>query len=297
MHQDGGDQQAAPAPAPGGGGGGGLLGGGLPAPPQVEPLDNMGAIGAAVAAIANDSAPMVSVLEGMAAKINTLTMDNRFTKQENQQLVVEARKAKLAALVGKLTNPMSIRAVTLNSKMNDMIQDLLSTIKSNGNLCVPVSFDGTTILIKAQVVVLEEMSRLILRDNEVHQIAKDSHIGWALLPFLDEEETASEEKESLKLIKSKAISDAEKAYMSFHVDKNKTSSYSKGAGGRGGASTRGARKGKGGRGGKGKGKSNLNQVAGETVGNSSKPRSGGCHRCGGPHFVRSCTVAVQKPAS
>ena len=45
-------------------------------------LDNMGAIGAAV--VANDSAPMVSVLEGMAVKINTLTMDNRFTEQENQ---------------------------------------------------------------------------------------------------------------------------------------------------------------------------------------------------------------------
>ena len=104
------------------------------------------------------------------------------------------------------------------------------------------------------------MSRLILRDNEVHQIAKDSHIGWALLPFLDEEETASDEKESLKLIKSKAISDAEKAYMSFHVDKNKTSSYSKGAGSRGGASTCGARKGKGGRGVKGKGKPNLNPI-------------------------------------
>ena len=298
MEQNGGDQGLQPPVAdPGGGGGGGLLGGGLPAPPPAEPLDNMGSIGAAVIAIANDSAPIISVLEGMAAKINTLTMDNRFTKQENQQLVAAARKAKLAALIGKLTNPMSIRAVTLNSKMNDMIQDLLSTLKSNGQLCVPVSFDGTTILIEAQVVVLEEMSRLLLRDNEVHQIAKDSHIGWALLPYLDEEETASEEKESLKLIKSKAISDAEKAYMSFHVDKNKTSSYSKGSGGRGGASTRGARKGKGGRGGKGKGKSNLNQVAGGTVGKSSKPRSGGCHRCGGPHFVRSCTVAVQKPAS
>ena len=217
MHQDG-DQQAAPAPVPGGG---------LQAPPQVEPLDNIGAIGTAVAAIANDSVPMVSVLEGMAAKINILTMDNRFTKQENQQLVVEARNAKLAALVGKLTNPMSIRSVTLKGKMNDMIQDLLSTIKSNGNLCVPVSIDSTTILVKAQVVVREEMS---------------------VYAF---------------------------SCVSFHVDKNKTSSYSKGAGGRGGASTRGARKGKEGRGGKGKGKTNLNQVSGGTV----------------------ATVAVQKPAS
>ena len=113
----------------------------------------------------------------------------------------------------------------------------------------------------------------------------------------DEEETATEEKDSLKLIKSKDISTAEKAYMSFNLDKNKTSSFNKGSGGRGGASTRGARKGKGGKGGKGNGKSNLNQVSGGTVGKSNKPRSGGCHRCGGPHFVRSCTVAVQKPAS
>ena len=290
------DHQQAPGAAPGGGVDGGPLAGGQ-APPLVNPLEDMGAIGAAVANIANDAGPMVSVLENMVAKINTLTTDNRFTKLENQQLVIAARKAKLAVLVGKLTNPMSIRAVTLNAKLNDMIEDMLSTIKSNGQLRVPVSFDGTTILIEAQVVVLEEMSRLLLRDTEVHQIAKDSHIRWALLPFLDEEETAAEEKESLKLIKSKAISDAEKAFMSFHVDKNKTSTYSKGAGARGGASTRGARKGKGGRGGKGKGKNNINQVSGGTVGKSSKPRSGGCHRCGGPHFVRSCTVAVQKPAA
>ena len=161
--------QQAPGAAPGGGVDGG--------PPLLEPLEDMGAIGAAVANIANDAGQMVSVLENMTAKINTLTSDNRFTKLENQQLVIAARKAKLAVLVGKLTNPMSIRAVTLNAKMNDMIQDLLSTIKSNGQLRVPVSFDGMTILIEAQVVVLEEMSRLLLRDTEVHQIAKESHIA------------------------------------------------------------------------------------------------------------------------
>ena len=289
-------QQQAPEAAPGGGVNGGAPVG-AQAPPLLQPLEDMGDIGAAVADITVNGGQMVSVLETMAAQINTLKVDSRFTKLENKQLVIAARKAKLAALVGKLTNPMSIRAVTLNAKLNDMIQDLLSTIKSNGQLRVPVSFDGTTILIEAQVVVLEEMSRLLLRDTEVHQIAKESHIGWALLPFLDEEETAAEEKDSLKLIKSKVISDAEKAFMSFHVDKNKIYTYSKGAGGRGGVSTRGARKGKGGRGGKTKGKTSLNQVSGGNVGKSSKPRSGGCHRCGGPHFVRSCTVAVQKPAA
>ena len=287
-------QQQAPGAAPGGGAPVGAQA------PLLQPLEDMGDIGAAVADITVDGGPMVSVLETMAAKINTLTVDSRFTKLENQQLVIAARKAKLAALVGKLTNPMSIRAVTMNAKLDNMVQDLLSTIKSNGQLRVPVSFDDMTLLIESQVVVLEELSRLLLRDTEVHLITKESHIGWALLPFLDEEETAEEEKESLKLIKSKVISDAEKAFMSFHVDKNKIYTYSKGAGGRGGGrggrggvSTRGARKGKGGRG----GKANINQVSGGNVGKSSKPRSGGCHRCGGPHFVRSCTVAVQKPAA
>ena len=89
MHQDGGDQQA-PVPAPGCAGDGDLLGDGLPTPPQVHPLDNMGSIGAVVTAITNVCDPMVSVLEGMVAKINILTLVNRFTKQENQHLVVAA---------------------------------------------------------------------------------------------------------------------------------------------------------------------------------------------------------------
>ena len=69
--------------------------------------------------------------------------------------------------------------------------------------------------------------------------------------------------------------------------------------GRGGASAGtscGGGKGKGKGKGRGKGKSTLNGVAAGGVGKSSKPRNGGCHRCGGPHFVRACTVAIQKPA-
>ena len=292
------DPLHAPEVAPGGG----VIGGGAPVGAQapLQPLEDMIDITAAVQDISVNSAPMVNVLETMAAQINTLKVDSRFTKLENKHLLIAARKAKLAVLVGKLTNPMSIRAVTMNAKLDNMVQDLLAIIKSNGQLRVPVSIDDMTILIESQVVVLEELSRILLRDTEIHLITKESHIGWALLPFLDEEETAEEEKDSLKLIKSKVITDAGKAFMSFHVDKNKIYLHSKGAGGRGGG--RGARGGaRGGRGGKGKGgrggKASLNQVAGGNVGKSSKPRSGGCHRCGGPHFVRSCTVAVQKPAA
>ena len=116
-----------------------------------------------------------------------------------------------------------------------------------------------------------------------------------MLPYLDEEETAVEEKDSLKLIKSKAIAAAEKSYMTYTLDKSKTSTFSRGGVGKGvkGQGVKGKGKGKG----RGKARSTLNGVAGGSVAKGSKPRSGGCHRCGGPHFVRACTVAVQKPAS
>ena len=188
------DPLHAPEVAPGVAPGGGVIGGGAPvgAQAQAQPLEDMIDITAAVQDISVNSAPMVSVLETMAAQINTLKEDRRFTKLENRHLLIAARKAKLAVLVGKLTNPMSIRAVTMNAKLDNMVQDLLNIIKSNGQLSVPVSFDDMTILIESQVVVLEELSRLLLRDTEIHLITKESHIGWALLPFLDEEETAAE---------------------------------------------------------------------------------------------------------
>ena len=86
---------------------------------------------------------------------------------------------------------------------------------------------------------MEEITRLLHRDCEVHQVAKDSHLGWSLLPFLDEEETAYEERDSSKLIKSKEVVTAEKAYMSYHLDKGKTASFSGTGSGRGAANNRG----------------------------------------------------------
>ena len=189
---------------------------------------------------------------------------------------------------------MSQRAVTNNFRILHIIDDILTVLKPNGQVLVPVTLGRADATIEAQVVLLEEISRILQRDSEVHQIAKDSHIGWALLPYLDEEETATEEKDSLKLIKSKDVAMAEKNFMSFTLDKSKTSTFNRGAAGKG-ASTRGKGKNKGK--GRQKGKSTLNQVSGGSVGKSKKNRSGGCHRCGGPHFVRSCTVAVQKPAN
>ena len=108
-------------------------------------------------------------------------------------------------------------------------------------------------------------------------------------------EQTEEQSDSSKLIKSRDIATAEKNYMTYTLDKSKTSNFRSGGAGRGVTNSRGKGKGKGK--GKGRGKSSLNSVAGGSVTKASKSRSGGCHRCGGPHFVRACTVAVQKPAN
>ena len=265
------------------------------APPAVEPLQDLGDIVAAVNAIAvADPAPMIIMLEEMSARMHTLSMEQKLTKRENAMLLTAARKAKVAATLSKLTNPMSQRAVTNNFRILHIIEDIMTVLKPNGQVLVPVNLDRAAATIQAQVVLLEEISRILQRDSEVHQIAKDSHVGWSLLPYLDEEETAVEEKDSLKLIKSKDIAAAEKSYMTYTLDKSKTSTFSRGGAGKGVSNTRGKGKGKGK--GRGKVKSPLNGVASGSVAKASKPRSGGCHRCGGPHFVRACTVAVQKPA-
>ena len=263
-----------------------------------SPLHNLNDIRAAVQAVANsvpDTAPMIQMFEDMSQELRSLSLEQRITKQENALLVSASRKAKVAEALSKLSNPMSQRAVTLNFRVLHIIEDIMSVLKPNGVVYVPTSLVRAGAVILAQTVLLEEVSRIIHRDSEVHQIAKDSHIGWNLLPFLDEEETAYEERDSTRLIKTKDITTAEKAYMSYNLDKTKTSNFKSGAAGRGVSGSRGKGKGKGK--GRGRGKSSLNSVAGGSVGKSSKPRSGGCHRCGGPHFVRACTVAVQKPAS
>ena len=70
---------------------------GPPLVPVVEPLDDMGSIGAAVNAISNGRAPFINVLESVSAGMDGLAMDNGLTKQENIQLLTASMKAKLAS--------------------------------------------------------------------------------------------------------------------------------------------------------------------------------------------------------
>ena len=66
-----------------------------------------------------------------------------------------------------------------------MLEDMLSVFKTDGLALVPTNLEVMKDLSAAAVVVLEEIVRLLQRDSEVHQVAKESHLGWNLLPFLD----------------------------------------------------------------------------------------------------------------
>ena len=96
-------------------------------------------------------------------------------KREN---VAASCKATVADTLSKLSNPMSQRAVTLNYRVLHIIEDIMSVLKPNGAVYVPTSLVRAGAVILAQTVLLEEVTRIIQRDSEVHQIAKDSHMGW-----------------------------------------------------------------------------------------------------------------------
>ena len=82
-----------------------------------DPLHNLHDIRAAVTAVANtipDTAPMIQMFDAMSQELRSLSLEQRITKRENALLVSASRKAKVAEVLSKLTNPMSQRAVTLN---------------------------------------------------------------------------------------------------------------------------------------------------------------------------------------
>ena len=88
-----------------------------------------------------------------------------------------------------------------------------------------MNLEDMAVVAAAAVFIMEEIVRILLRDDEVHQVAKESHLGWKILPYLDEEEVAEEEKDSSRIIKSKDVSAAEKSFLSFAIDRQKNLSH------------------------------------------------------------------------
>ena len=143
-----------------------LVSGGNP-----DPLHNFSDIQQAVADLTKDTpdtVPMAEMFNTMAKELRSLSLAQKITKRENYLLLAASRKAKVGEVVSRLTNPMSVRAVTLNFRVLHILEDIMSFFKPNGVVYVPTDLVQVGAVILAQVVLLEEVTRLLLRDINLY---------------------------------------------------------------------------------------------------------------------------------
>ena len=72
---------------------------------------------------------------------------------------------------------MSVREVKLNFCIHFMVEDILAVFKPEGSALVPTVLVTMGTMVAAASVILEEVTRLLQRNSEVHQVAKGSHQG------------------------------------------------------------------------------------------------------------------------
>ena len=179
---------------------------------------------------------MHNVLSKLAKHLGNMSVDQDNLVKQNKFLLEAERKAKVDTAVRLLTNPMSVRVVRYNYHLRFHIEDLLTVFNPDDSPLVSDDLDTVNDLVSAATSVLKEVVRLIKRETEMHTVAMKSHIGWRVATVLDQDELDLEEKEESKLLSTKAITAAEKQYMTFQIDKAKTLQYSKNGAGYGGMS-------------------------------------------------------------
>ena len=242
--------------------------------------------------------PIHAVLTKLTKHLSFMSVAQVNLQKQNKSLQDGERKVKVDAAVRFLTNPMSVRVVRHNYRLLFLIEDLLLVFNPEDAPLVSTDLPTVNDLIAAATGVFKELVRLIKRESEMHTVVQKSHIGWKVASVLDEEELDIEEQEDSKILSTRAVMAAEKQFMAFSIDKAKTLQYAKGGGygsSRGGRGGRGGKVGRGGKGTRG-GKSSpkLNAISHNSGGKITKPRNGGCHRCGGPHYVRACPKPLLK---
>ena len=81
---------------------------------------------------------------------------------------------------------MSIRSLKIIYMVLHLVQELLSVFKPDGQPLVLVNLNKMVDVAAAAaaVLIMEQISRILLRDNEFHQVSKDSHIFQNQLQFI-----------------------------------------------------------------------------------------------------------------
>ena len=184
---------------------------------------------------------MHQMLTRISKHLSTLSLTTDSLTNQHRSLLAAERKGKVAEAVRGLTNPMSVRALHHNFKILHLVEDLLSVFNPNG---VPLAITDVAVasdIISAATTVLVEVSRLLRRENESHQVAHSSHLGWKVVQEIERKELATEQVELAPILPAHEVRAAEKSLMTYTLDMAKTLSFSRGGGSRGGTSRGGGR--------------------------------------------------------
>ena len=153
------------------------------------------------------------------------------------------------------------------------------------------------------VPLIKDVADMVTLDADLHLVSLNSVLGWKTVTHL-ELPNKKKQDQLVESFSSLEVHTAEKELLKYSEAMSKTKYHLMagwGSSWRGGYSGGGSVRGVsacGGRGGGGGGKAKRKVSSkgaggfGEVVsgGHVDKPRRGGCHRCGGPYFVRSCSA-------
>ena len=243
--------------------------------------------------MASTNPAMHQMLTRINKHLSTLSLATDSLTVQQRSLLAAERKGKVAEAVRGLTNPMSVRALHHNYKILHHVEDLLEVFRPNGHNLIITDVAVASDLITAATSVLVEVSKLLRKETESHKVAHTSHLGWKVIQELERKELATEQEGLSPILPDHEVRAAEKSLMSFTIDMEKALSFSKRGGGRGGSSRGGGRATGSRRAGSSK-KGKSSRVDSGRVAKAGKPPKSGCHRCGGPHFVRACPKPVVK---
>ena len=296
-HEGQGDQHQL---ADGAGGGVGLNGAPAPAPAgmvQAPPIlaghgDQLAGQGGQGALLGGQGVGALGV-GGVVAQqggqpINALTigmLSLTLKSLTEQTAVLNHAKQDIAVKVGTQTNPMSKRAIEHDLRLLDCLEDIRSYLLVNGSpvLVTPHNIELVNQAIGLVLAMTETMKSKISANSDKHTIARISALGWKLVSGIEELEgdlsgismVDLRSKETAYMKHLAAVAVTTKSVVSTAATSKGAAKWKKNKGKKPAGSQN-----------RGSGDSNLGKKKGGGV--SKKPKTGGCHRCGGAHFVRNC---------
>ena len=227
------------------------------------------------------ASPQVSLsVSQLSAVVQQLVTDH-------SQLLSAKKESEIQRQVGMFTNPLSKRAVEGLLRMSDAVDRVCKILTVGGSVVIAsaTNFSHINTLIGLVLGGLQEMKDRVQSDLNKFEVSIQSPLGWRIVSGLEKLEG------SVGTISRADLRAQEQIFLRHEallLASSKAASSKNNQGGGGGEAA-----GKG----KGKGKGAKTSAADQATkkkkgGGVGKPKRGGCHRCGGPHFVRACPKPV-----